>query len=122
MISAIILGINEGPFNNIISHFASTTIAVILFVSAFNFVKKKQWKTIYKIISVFITLSIPMFLHSIYNQYANISVANNNQQFEYLVTIGRYLQNNTMLVNQAIFGVDVLLPLQGHNKSLGLPF
>jgi len=44
-----------------------------------------------------------MLFHSIANQYANICVANKEPMFEYLVVIGRFLQENTFLRNQTIF-------------------
>lgn len=46
---------------------------------------------------------IPILLHSIQNQYANIGYANNHPEFNYLVVIGRYLEENTILFNQIRF-------------------
>jgi len=103
IISAIIFGLTEGPINNILLHFSTTTIAAILLVPTYKKVKNKDWKFSYKLLAVFSTISVPMFFHSVSNQYANICVANNQPKFEYLVTIARFLENNTILTNQVIF-------------------
>jgi hypothetical protein len=103
IISAIIFGLTEGPINNILLHFSTTTIAAILLVIIYRKVKTKDWKFSYKLLAVFSTIGVPMFFHSISNQYANICVANNQPRFEYLVIIARFLENNTILTNQVIF-------------------
>jgi len=103
IIAGILFGINEGPLNNTVSHFSMTAIGSILFVSMFVHVKSKPWKTVYKIFAVFSTFSIPMLMHSIHNQYANISYADNHQGFTYLVSIAKYLQNHTTLESQSAF-------------------
>jgi hypothetical protein len=103
IIAGILFGITEGPLNNIVSHFSMTTIGSILFVSMFMIIKDKSWKNGYKILAVFSTLSIPMLMHSIHNQYANIGYADNHQGFTYLVSIAKYLQDHTVLVTQSAF-------------------
>lgn len=103
IIAGILFGVNEGPLNNIVSHFSMTAIGSILFVSMFVWVKSKPWKTGYKLLAVFSTLSIPIIMHSIHNQYANISYADNHQGFTYLVSIAKYLQGYTTLATQSAF-------------------
>ena len=100
IVSAIIFGISEGPMNNIILHFSMSSIGAILLVWTYQKVKNKNWKISHKVLAMFSTISIPMFLHSVSNQYSNISTANNKPEFGYLVTIARYLEDNTILSSQ----------------------
>jgi len=100
IIAAILFGISEGKINNAILHFSISSIGAILLVWTYQKVKDKNWKISHKVLAMFSTIGIPMFLHSVSNQYANISVANNKPEFEYLVTIARYLKDNTPLSGQ----------------------
>jgi hypothetical protein len=103
IVVAIWFGIAEGHLNNILFHFSSTLIATILIITFFHKVKDKKWKTHWKVIALLSTLSIPMLLHSIQNQYANITYADNHPKFDYLVIIGRFLEKNTFLSTQGRF-------------------
>jgi len=105
VLSAVLFGISEGPIGNILLHFSTTTIGAILLVTTYRKIKDKEWKTFYKL-SLFISmLGIPMFFHSISNQYTNISAANNHPEFNYLVVIARFLRENTFLKNPLIFAI-----------------
>ena len=98
-------GFNEGPLNNIIFHFSSTTIAAILIITFFKKVKDKDWNITWKLIVIYFSMILPMLFHSIQNQYSNISYANNNPEFNNLVIVGRFLENNTFLANQGTFAL-----------------
>jgi len=100
IVASILFGISEGKINNAILHFSISSIGAILLVWTYQKVKDKNWKISHKVLAMFSTIGIPMFLHSVSNQYANISVANNKPEFEYLVTIARYLKDNTSLSGQ----------------------
>ncbi|HEC89742.1 MAG TPA: hypothetical protein ENI44_04075, partial [Thermoplasmatales archaeon] len=95
IISATIFGVNEGPIGNILLHFSTTTIGAILLVTTYKKIKDNEWKTFYKLSLLISILGIPMFFHSISNQYTNISVADNHPEFNYLVTIAGFLKENT---------------------------
>ena len=103
MVSAVIFGLSEGPLPNILLHFSTTTIAALLIIIIFKKVKDKKWKMPWKIITIFLSMILPMLFHSIQNQYSNITYANNHPEFDYLVVIGRFLENNTFLAHQGIF-------------------
>lgn len=109
IVFAASFGMSEGSFRNIVLHVSLSSLAAILIVEVFTKVKNNPWKLRYKLLSVFSTIALPMFLHSISNQYANISYANSQPEFEYLVVIGRFLQDNTFLSNQAMFTVGVFI-------------
>ena len=103
MISGLLLGLIEGPFNNIISHFSMTSIAAILLVSFYIHVKNKSWRVSKKILFMYTGLIPSMILHSIHNQYSNIGFVRNHPEFEYLVCVARYLQDHTFLKTQSLF-------------------
>ena len=81
MISGVFLGMIEGPFNNILIHFSTSTIAAILIVLTFKLLLNKRWNPSYKSLIIFSTIILPMFFHSVSNQYANIIVADNHSEF-----------------------------------------
>ena len=109
IISAVSFGIGEGSFQNIILHVSLSSLAAILVVVIFTKVKNKHWRPCYKLFSILSTISLPMILHSISNQYANISYADNHPEFGYLVVIGRYFKNHTFLNNQAMYTIVVFV-------------
>jgi hypothetical protein len=107
IVAAVSFGVGEGPYQNIVLHVSSSSLAAILIVVVFKRVKHKHWKLRYKLLSIVSTISLPMIIHSVSNQYANIGYANNHPEFEYLVVIGRFLENYTFLNSQAMFTVVV---------------
>jgi ABC-type multidrug transport system permease subunit len=70
-------------------------------------VKNRPWKTGYKLASMFVTISVPMFIHSLSNQFLNISYANQYPSFNYLVVIGRFLVDNNLIKNAFFFDLLV---------------
>ena len=90
-------------FTNVVLHFSISTIGAVLIVLIYRLVKNKQWKTRYKLVSLFSILGLPMFLHSLANQYTNICVANSKPEFEYLVVIARFLEKHTWLSSQIVY-------------------
>jgi len=107
IIAGIALGLGEGPLGNIFLHSASSSIGAILILFIFLKVKNKPWKIGYKLTSIIITLSIPMFIHSLSNQFSNIYFVNVNPEYKYLVIIGRYLRDNTIITDS--FRFDALM-------------
>jgi len=99
IIAGFIIGFSEGAIGNIFLHISSSSIGAILILSVYLKVKNKYWKNRYKLATMFVTLIVPMFIHSISNQFHNIIYANNNPSFNYLVVIGRFLSNNTLSDN-----------------------
>ncbi|MFO8163301.1 MAG: hypothetical protein R6T98_02070 [Desulfatiglandales bacterium] len=77
---------------NIFGHFSNTAIASILIVVWYD---KMKYPSKYAGI---LWISIGMLLHSISNQYANISSVHNSN--DYLVCIARFLKANTPLLEQ----------------------
>jgi hypothetical protein len=109
IIAGIALGLGEGPLGNIFLHSASSSIGAILILFIFLKVKNKPWKIGYKLTSIIITLSIPMFIHSLSNQFSNIYFVNVNPEYKYLVIIGRYLHDNTIITDSFRFDSLMLL-------------
>jgi hypothetical protein len=107
IIAGIALGLGEGPLGNIFLHSASSAIGAILILFIFLKVKNKPWKIGYKLTSIVISLSIPMFIHSLSNQFSSIYFVNVNPEFKYLVIIGRYLVDNTIITDS--FRFDTLM-------------
>jgi hypothetical protein len=107
--SGVIFGVSEGPIPNILLHFSTTTLAAISIILIFKKVKDKSWKIYYKVLAMFSSMILPMFFHSIQNQYANIVYANNHPEFNYLVVIGRYLEQNTILSNHVRFAFALFI-------------
>jgi hypothetical protein len=103
IVSGVLFGVGEGPIPNILLHFSTTTLAATSIILIFKRVNDKRWKIYYKVLAMFSSMIIPILFHSIQNQYANIGYANNHPEFDYLVVIGRYLQENTILFNQIRF-------------------
>jgi len=103
IISGIVVGKNEGPMNNILLHFSTSTLAALLIFVFYRKIRTKDWTNLKKVIILFSSMLLPMFFHSLSNQYANLTVANNKPEFEYLVIIGRFLQDNTFLTTQSQF-------------------
>jgi hypothetical protein len=103
MISGIYFGISEGPYNNIILHFSTSTIAAILFFLSYKLLLNKRWNPFYKLSIIFPTIILPMFFHSVANQYANIGFADNHCEFEPFVAIARILVTQTNLSHQVLF-------------------
>ena len=77
---------------NIILHFSFTTIDAVLIVLWFDKVRYPYKKAGFSLIAVGI------FLHSISNQYANITSVNEGKS--YLVCVAKFLIKNTPLINQ----------------------
>ena len=98
IVSGIIFGVSEGPLFNILLHFSTTTIAAIFILIVFLKVKDKNMKIHWKIFAIFSSLILPMLLHSISNQYTNITYANNNPEFGYLVGIARFFESYSFSV------------------------
>jgi len=107
IVSAVVFGRSEGSFTNVVLHFSISTIGAVLIVFVYKLLRTKHWKMRYRLISMFSMVVVPMFLHSLANQYANICVANSKPEFEYLVVIARFLENHTWLSSQIIY-VQVL--------------
>ena len=107
IIVGIALGLGEGPLGNIFLHAASSSIGAILILFIFLKVKNKPWNIGYKLTSIIITLSIPMFIHSLSNQFSSIYFVNVNPEYKYLVIIGRYLHDNTSITDS--FRFDALM-------------
>jgi hypothetical protein len=107
IIAGIALGLGEGPLGNIFLHSASSSIGAILILFIFHKVKNKSWKIGYKLTSIIVTLSVPMFIHSLSNQFSSIYFVNVNPEFNYLVIIGRYLRDNTIITDS--FRFDALM-------------
>jgi len=107
LIAGIALGLGEGPLGNIFLHSASSSIGAILILFIFLKVKNKPWNIGYKLTSIIISLSIPMFIHSLSNQFSNIYFVNVNPEYKYLVIIGRYLHDNTIITDS--FRFDTLM-------------
>ena len=103
IVSAVVFGRSEGLFTNVVLHFSISTIGAVLIVLIYRLVKNKQWKTRYKLVSLFSILGLPMFLHSLANQYVNICVADSKPEFEYLVVIARFLEKHTWLSSQIVY-------------------
>jgi hypothetical protein len=107
IIAGIALGLGEGPLGNIFLHAASSSIGAILILFIFFKVKNKPWNIGYKLTSIIITLSIPMFIHSLSNQFSSIYYVTVYPEFKYLVIIGRYLHDNTIITDS--FRFDALM-------------
>jgi len=103
IVTAVIFGNGEGPLTNIVLHVSMSSLGAVLIVTTYRIVKKMNWKIRYKLASMISMLSIPMLLHSVSNQYANIGVANHDPRYGYLVGIGRFLQDHTVLSSQAVY-------------------
>lgn len=95
IIYAIIFGLTEGPLYNILLHFSATTIATIFVILIFQKIKDKKWMIYNKVLVLLTSLIIPIILHSISNQYANLTYSDNHQQFECLVVFARFLEKNS---------------------------
>jgi hypothetical protein len=104
----VIFGVSEGHILNVILHASTSSIASVLVLYTYKWLKDKELMTRYKLIIVLSTLSVPMMLHSIFNQYANITYVNNHKEYEYLIIIGRFLSENTPMNNQAVFTIFLL--------------
>lgn len=103
IIAIILIGLPEsiyyGNMLNILGHFSFTVIGCVLIIIWFSKIKYP-----YKSFGI-LWIFASVLLHSISNQYANItSVTVNNN---YLVYIAVFLQNHTFLSNQAIYTVVV---------------
>ena len=107
VITGIAFGLGEGPLGNIFLHAASSLIGAIFILFIFLKVKNKPWTIGYKLTSIVISLSIPMFIHSLSNQFSSIYFVNVNPEFKYLVIIGRYLRDNTIITDS--FRFDALM-------------
>jgi hypothetical protein len=103
IIAGIALGFGEGSLGNIYLHAASSLIGALLIVFVFLKVKEKPWKIGYRLTLIIITLGIPMFIHSLSNQFAYIFFTNVNPQYQYLVIIGRYFHDNTIFTDVSRF-------------------
>lgn len=101
ILPAILLGYIEGGLNNIQLHFSFTLISAILIVIIYRWLKDKNLKLYHKLFSGLFAILPSMFLHSVANQYMNItSVTSKNS---YLVTVAKFLQTNTNLKDQTAF-------------------
>ena len=109
MVTGFIFGFSEGYVGNILLHISSSSMGAILILYVYLKVKNKSWKNRYKIASMFVTLVIPMFIHSLSNQFLNISYANHYPSFNYLVIIGRFLSDNTFINNAFSFSILVFI-------------
>lgn len=109
IIVGIIFGMNESTFNSIILHFSTTTIGAILFFLTFKLTCNWEQNPVYKLSMIFPTIIVPIFFHSVSNQYANISVAEKHIEFESFVLIARILIDQTKLSNQIIFKQVLLI-------------
>jgi len=107
IVSAVVFGRSEGSFTNVVLHVSISSVGAVLIVFVYKLLRTKHWKMRYMLISMFSMVVVPMFLHSLANQYANICVANSKPEFEYLVVIARFLENHTWLSSQIIY-VQVL--------------
>jgi len=92
---AILFGLSEGPLANIVLHFSTTTMASISIIIIFQKIKDNSWKIYWKILVIFSSLIIPIILHSISNQYANLEYAISHPQFEYLVVVARFFDKHS---------------------------
>ncbi len=107
IIAGFSVGLGEGALGNIFLHISSSSIGAILISFTFLKVKNRPWKTGYKLASMFVTISVPMFIHSLSNQFLNISYANQYPSFNYLVVIGRFLVDNNLIKNAFFFDLLV---------------
>ena len=71
VVAAASFGFGEGSFRNIVLHISLSSLAAILFIVVYKMVRDKHWRLRFKLIAVLSTISIPMILHSISNQYSN---------------------------------------------------
>jgi hypothetical protein len=103
LIAGIALGLGEGPLGNIFLHAASSVIGAIFIVFIFLKVKNKPWKIGYKLTPIVLSLSIPMSIHSVSNQFSSVYFVNVHPEFKYLVIIGRYFVDNTIITDSFRF-------------------
>jgi hypothetical protein len=109
VITGIAFGVGEGPLGNIFLHAASSLIGAIFILFIFLKVKNKPWTIGYKLTSIVLSLSIPMFIHSLSNQFSSIYFVNVNPEFNYLVIIGRYLRDNTIITDSFRFNALMIV-------------
>ncbi|NIA11060.1 MAG: hypothetical protein GWP10_15365 [Nitrospiraceae bacterium] len=96
VIAGILFGAYEylggAPGSNILLHFSFTTIGAVLIVLWFDKVRYPYKKV------GFLLISVSIFLHSISNQYANVSSV--TEKNSYLVCTAKFLIKNTPLISQ----------------------
>ena len=109
LIAGIALGVVEGSLGNIFLHSASSSIGAILILFIFLKVKNKPWKLGYKLTSIIMTLSVPMFIHSLSNQFSSIFIVNINPEYKYLVIIARYFVDNTIITDAYHFNTLMIV-------------
>jgi hypothetical protein len=113
-ISGLLFGEFEGYLGNVLLHIAASSIGATLITFSYLKVKDRSWKTRYKLAMMYIPMILPMFIHSLGNQFMNISYANSHPEFNYLVTIARFLVENTFindgfLFSQIMFVIALIL-------------
>jgi len=86
-----------GAFRNLIGH---TSYALLSAIPMYFCLIKVKYPAKYL---GFFSIAIGMFFHSIYNQYANISVV--TKKNSYLVFIAKFLEENTLLKTQWDFTI-----------------
>jgi hypothetical protein len=109
IVTAVVFGYGEGSSTNIVLHVSMSSLGAVLIVTTYRIVKKMNWKMRNKVASMISMFSVPMLLHSVSNQYANIGIANHDQKYGYLVGIGRFLQDHTVLSSQAVYASVLLI-------------
>jgi hypothetical protein len=103
VLSGLFFGLGEGSIGNIFLHIAASSIGAIFIILIYLKVKDRSWKTRYKLITMYLPIFISIFLHSLGNQFMNLSYVKNHPEFEYLVPIARFLVDNKIIADAYLY-------------------
>ena len=93
LLVGMVIGLVEGSWLNVMVHCAVTSLGAVVLVLVFSKVLKKSWTLRCKLGALLGTMALPMLLHSLGNQFLNISYADAYPRFAPLVGAGRFLRD-----------------------------